>query len=420
MPRVWSARIRSARSVAGRRRRRRLPAQLLAEVDQRAELVGLEDRRGALQDRREAVEAEAGVDVLRRQRRERRRRVLVVLHEDEVPVLQEALVLAAGQVVGAAELEPAVEVELRARAARAGRAGLPEVLRRAAARRCARAGRRPTATPRSPPRRGRAPSASSPSKTVTQMSLGVEAEALDRELPRELDGALLEVVADREVAEHLEEGQVARRSRPTWSMSTVRKHFWQVVSRWCGGCSWPRKYGFSGCMPARGEQRRRVVLRGHERRRRAGACGRAARRRRGSARGSRRLVMRRCQSGRLGWHSHRVDLHPRRLREPLDRACTRIHARGSRRRRPGSTPGSRRAPSARDRRRSTRRRHVWLVEQYRYHGRRSAAGSSRRAPGRTRPAPRPRTSRAASSAEETGLRAASVEHLGHAVLRLRA
>ena len=34
------------------------------------------------------------------------------------------------------------------------------------------------------------------------------------------------------------------------SMSTVRKHFWQVVSRLCGGCSWPRKYGFSGCIPA--------------------------------------------------------------------------------------------------------------------------------------------------------------------------
>src|SRR5687768_5404447 len=34
------------------------------------------------------------------------------------------------------------------------------------------------------------------------------------------------------------------------SMSTVRKHFWQDVSRLCGGASWPRKYGFSGCIPA--------------------------------------------------------------------------------------------------------------------------------------------------------------------------
>ena len=37
---------------------------------------------------------------------------------------------------------------------------------------------------------------------------------------------------------------------PTFSMSVVRKHFWQVVSRLRGGRSWPRKYGLSGCMPA--------------------------------------------------------------------------------------------------------------------------------------------------------------------------
>ena len=37
---------------------------------------------------------------------------------------------------------------------------------------------------------------------------------------------------------------------PIRSMSTVRKHFWQSVRRGCGGSSRPRKYGFSGCMPA--------------------------------------------------------------------------------------------------------------------------------------------------------------------------
>ena len=34
------------------------------------------------------------------------------------------------------------------------------------------------------------------------------------------------------------------------SMSTVRNVFWQVVTRGCGGRSIPRKYGFSGCIPA--------------------------------------------------------------------------------------------------------------------------------------------------------------------------
>src|SRR5205085_11836101 len=49
-------------------------------------------------------------------------------HEHEVPVLQEALARAAGQVVSGAPVEAAVEVELGARAARAGRPGLPEVV----------------------------------------------------------------------------------------------------------------------------------------------------------------------------------------------------------------------------------------------------------------------------------------------------
>ena len=52
---------------------------------------------------------------------------------------------------------------------------------------------------------------------------------------------------------------------PTTSMSTVRKHFWQLVNRWWGGFSWPRKYGLSGLHPRRREQHGRVVARRHER-----------------------------------------------------------------------------------------------------------------------------------------------------------
>ena len=39
-------------------------------------------------------------------------------------------------------------------------------------------------------------------------------------------------------------------SRPTSSMSGVRKHFWQVAVVGAGGGSRPRKYGICGCMPA--------------------------------------------------------------------------------------------------------------------------------------------------------------------------
>ncbi len=34
------------------------------------------------------------------------------------------------------------------------------------------------------------------------------------------------------------------------SMSPVRKVFWQLVARGCGGRSTPAKYGLSGCIPA--------------------------------------------------------------------------------------------------------------------------------------------------------------------------
>ena len=188
----------------------RAPGELLAEPDQRQELVGLEDRVGPLLDQRHPVEAEAGVDVLLRQRRERPDRVLVVLHEDEVPVLQEALVLAARQVVGLAPLHAAVEVELRARAARPGRPRLPEVLR-------ARAGDDPLARDADrEPRLDRLLVEPEAERLVALEDrdpdvLGLEAEALERELPRELDRARLEVVAEREVAEHLEEREVPGR-----------------------------------------------------------------------------------------------------------------------------------------------------------------------------------------------------------------
>src|SRR5207248_11516014 len=64
-------------------------------------LVRLEHRLLVLQDRRHPVEPEPRVDVVPRQRLERRAAAvdripthpLVVLHEDEVPVLEEALVL---------------------------------------------------------------------------------------------------------------------------------------------------------------------------------------------------------------------------------------------------------------------------------------------------------------------------------------
>ena len=79
-------------------------AHLLGEFDQRTEQVGLVDRRDVLEDRRHALEAHSGIDVLRRERRQRAVLAQVVGHEDVVPVLEEAVAVVAGPVVGSAEV----------------------------------------------------------------------------------------------------------------------------------------------------------------------------------------------------------------------------------------------------------------------------------------------------------------------------
>ena len=201
MPRVWSARIRSARSSGS------LVARSRPSVMSGRNWSVSKIESTALLDHGHAVEAQARVDVLGRQRRERADRILVVLHEDEVPVLQEALVVAAGEVVGRAPLQAAVEVELAARPARARRPRLPEVLL---------AGQqddpRARDADRLPHRDGLLVGAEA-ERVVALVDrdpdvVGVEAEPVEREVPGVLRRALLEVLADREVAQHLEEGQV--------------------------------------------------------------------------------------------------------------------------------------------------------------------------------------------------------------------
>ena len=209
MPRVWSASTRSARSTSGEEPARLPESCSPSPISGTNWSVSKTDvtpwRIAARRFRPSPVSmfcAGSGVSVLDR--------VLVELHEDEVPVLQEALVLAAGKIVGLAEVQPAVQVELAARAARTGRPRLPEVLR-------ARAADDPLA--RDADRQPRLDRLLVRAEAELLVALEdrdpdvvrVEAEALERELPGERDRALLEVVAHREVAEHLEERQVPRR-----------------------------------------------------------------------------------------------------------------------------------------------------------------------------------------------------------------
>src|SRR5260370_30515983 len=98
--------------------------------DQRAHQVDVVIVVLALQYGGNALEPHAGVDRRARQRAALVLRHLLVLHEDEVPDLDEAVALGIGTAGRAAGDVVAVVVEyLRARAARAGVARRPELVR---------------------------------------------------------------------------------------------------------------------------------------------------------------------------------------------------------------------------------------------------------------------------------------------------
>ena len=187
------------------------PDSLGDPVHDRLVAVGVVDRVDLLQDPRRALEAHARVDVLLRQRRQRPVGVQLELHEDEVPELEEAVALAARRAVGPAAADAPRPSRSRSPSrARTARGRRPtRSCPRAAAGRSARGGMpdpspsAATATSSSP-----SPSSGSPAKTRHPDPVAVELHVLEDELPGELDRAVLEVLAEREVAEHLEERQV--------------------------------------------------------------------------------------------------------------------------------------------------------------------------------------------------------------------
>ena len=187
-------------------------AELACAVEDAASGVDLVEVVDALQDRRHALEAHAGVDVLGRQRLADVEVHLgphggeLVLHEDEVPDL-EVPVLVGLRAALAAVLRPAVVVDLRARATRTGHAHRPVVVLGAAALDAVE-GQAHGAVPdveglvvvlvdRGP-------------ELLLGEAVATVGDRLREQLPGERDGALLEVVAEREVAGHLEERGMPR------------------------------------------------------------------------------------------------------------------------------------------------------------------------------------------------------------------
>src|SRR3954447_4288902 len=100
---------------------------------------------------------------------------------------------------------------------------------------------------------------------------------------------------------------------PTLSMSGVRKHFWQLVSRWCGGFSRPWKYGLSGCMPAVVSSTDGSFSSGPSDADGSRLWSRLSKKLRKRSRISSEVI---APESRLDAHARRRE--PRRLREPLD------------------------------------------------------------------------------------------------------
>jgi len=246
------------RIVVARTRSPGDPAQDLLEA------FDLEDRVDVLQDDGAALQAKPGVDVLARQRCHAPVGVLLELHEDEVPELEEAVAGAAGRTVrlAAAALGAAVVVDLRAGAAGARRAGLPEVV-------FAQArdplGRDADSLPGGDGDLVGAQRELRIAAIDGRPELGlVELHLTCHELPGQIDRAVLEVVAEREVTEHLEEGEMARRGADLVDVGGAKAllHRGQARAR---RLLQPEEEGLERLHPGGRQQHRRVVRLGHER-----------------------------------------------------------------------------------------------------------------------------------------------------------
>ena len=166
------------------------------------EEVGVVVGRDALQQARDALEPHAGVDRRFGERDPVTGAALLILHEDEVVEFEEAIAILVGAAGRAAfEFVALVEEQFRAGAAGAGVAHRPEVIR------CFDADDLAVGEARDLlPERGRV------LVLVVdgdQQALLVEAVVLGDKSPGHLDRLRLEIVAEREIAEHFEERVMA-------------------------------------------------------------------------------------------------------------------------------------------------------------------------------------------------------------------
>src|SRR5580704_8041330 len=167
------------------------------------EHIRLEHAFDALQDRRHAFESHAGIDRGTRQRIANPALKLLELHEDEIPEFKEAIaILLRAARRAAPDMLATVDENLRAWPAGAGVAHLPEIVR----------GRD---TDDAVFREARDLLPESERFVVgvidgDEQLVLVQPEFLGDQVPGQLDRPLLEVIAKRKIAEHLEKGEVPR------------------------------------------------------------------------------------------------------------------------------------------------------------------------------------------------------------------
>ncbi|ESY36729.1 hypothetical protein X747_26690 [Mesorhizobium sp. LNJC384A00] len=182
---------------------RPLPERGRRRVDQVTEQIGLENALDPLQDGGHAFQAHAGVDRRPRQVDALFLGDLLILHEHQVPEFKEAvavLLRAAGR--AAPDVLATVDEDFRAWPARSGVAHRPEIV-----------GGRDAEDAVIGETGDLLPEAGRLVIGVIdgdQQLVLVQPELLGNQVPGQLDGALLEIVAEGEIAEHFEKSQVAR------------------------------------------------------------------------------------------------------------------------------------------------------------------------------------------------------------------
>ena len=232
---------------------------------QREEFVGVPHRVDTLEHRDSALKTHAGVDRRLRQRHFRTVGLLVELHEHEIPDLDEAVLVAMlGAAVGA-ELGTLVPEDLRARAAGADVAHLPVVVLVEALNAVGRN------THLVLPDVGGLVVGEVDGDPET---IGGQPDDLGDELPRPGARVFLEVVAEREVAHHLEEGQMPLRASDLVEVVVLAAGTNTLLHR--DGARERRRLlsgevGLERHHPGHGEEQRRVVR--DQRRRRLVAVG---------------------------------------------------------------------------------------------------------------------------------------------------